>query len=84
MLNPNNDKAFFGRGYVKHKLEDYRGAILDYNSVIELSPSDAITFVYRGLAKINLGYIDSGCLDFSKAGELGDEEAYDLIKELCR
>ena len=38
----------------------------------------------RGLAKIKLGQIDSGCLDFSKAGELGHSEAYNSIKKYCK
>jgi hypothetical protein len=32
---------------------------------------------------IQLKQIDSGCLDFSKAGELGYTLAYELIKKYC-
>jgi len=38
----------------------------------------------RGFAKIKLGQKDSGCQDLSKAGEMGDMDAYDLIKEHCQ
>jgi len=48
-----------------------------------LDPKFAEAYTYRGLAKINLNYKDGGCLDFSKSGELGHEEAYDHIKEYC-
>jgi hypothetical protein len=27
---------------------------------------------------------EGGCLDLSKAGELGNSRAYDVIKELCQ
>ena len=36
-----------------------------------------------GVSKGSLGQLDSACLDFSKAGELGLGEAYDIIKEAC-
>jgi len=35
-----------------------------------------------GLSKILLGQKDDGCLDLSKAGELG-LYSYDVIKEFC-
>jgi len=31
-----------------------------------------------------LGQKDSGCLDLSKAGEMGYMNAYDAIKEYCQ
>ena len=37
----------------------------------------------RGTAKIRLGLKESGCLDFSKAGELGEQEAYNEINKYC-
>jgi len=36
-----------------------------------------------GLSKILLGQKDSGCLDLSKAGELGYAEAHETIKKYC-
>jgi hypothetical protein len=41
-------------------------------------------YLNRGIAKINLGQKDSGCLDLSEAGEMGVLKAYDLIKECCQ
>lgn len=49
----------------------------------ELNPNDAKVYYLRGILKHILGEKDSGCLDFSKASELGYEAAYDAIKELC-
>jgi hypothetical protein len=37
----------------------------------------------RGLSKIILGQKDSGCLDLSKAGELGYDRAYEAIEKYC-
>ena len=71
------------RGYCKFHLKDYRGAILDYSRAIEVRPKHAESYYGRGMAEIFLGQKDSGCLDFSKAGELGDADAYEAIKEFC-
>ena len=74
---------YFNSGNAKANLKDYKGAIEDFNKVIELNPKDAFAYNNRGLAKIDLGQKDSGCLDLSKAGELGFAEAYESIKEFC-
>ncbi|MDB4162353.1 tetratricopeptide repeat protein [Saprospiraceae bacterium] len=70
--------------FVKGKAKDFRGAIADYTKAIEIRPNYINAYFDRGLAKLNLGQKDSGCLDLSKAGELGHEEAYNLIKDFCK
>ncbi len=60
-----------------------RGEIENYNKAIEINPKDADTYYNRGLAKIELGQKYSGCLDLSKAGDLGHSEAYEAIKKYC-
>lgn len=42
-----------------------------------------LAYLNRGLAKINLSQTNAGCLDLSKAGELGQEGAYEAIKKYC-
>ncbi len=37
----------------------------------------------RGVAKLGLGWKESGCLDLSKAGELGYSKAYEAIRKYC-
>jgi len=71
------------RGSAKYNLGAYRGAIEDYNKAIEINPKSADAYYGRGLAKLGLGQKDSGCLDLSKARELGVDEAYKIIKEHC-
>lgn len=65
----------------KQRLKDYRGAIADYDKAIEINPKYADAYYNRGYAKIDLGQREGGCWDFSKAGELGDTQAYDAIKK---
>ncbi len=42
-----------------------------------------MAYYNRGLAKIQLGQKNSGCLDLSKAGELGVDKVYEVIREYC-
>jgi len=70
-------------GNAKYKLQDYKGEIQDYNKAIEIDPNHAFAYYNRGLTKILLGQKDNGCLDLSKAGELGHAKAYEAIKEHC-
>jgi len=41
-----------------------------------------LAYYARGIAKIKSGDKNGGCLDLSKAGELGFD-AYDTIKKYC-
>jgi tetratricopeptide (TPR) repeat protein len=50
-LDPQNPMAFHNRGTVKQKLEDYAGAIMDYNMAIQLAPDMANSYFNRALAK---------------------------------
>ena len=57
--------------------------MIDFNKEIEINPNNAEIYFHRGLVKILTGEKNSGCIDLSKAGELGDEKAYDSIREFC-
>lgn len=43
----------------------------DFTKPIKLKPNDTDAYYNPGLAKILLEQKDSGCIDLSKAGELG-------------
>ena len=70
-------------GLLRVSYKTLGGAIQDFNKAIELNPNNAVAYYNRGLAKIHLGQKDNGCLDLSKAGELGHAKAYEHIKDLC-
>ena len=83
-INPNcYALAYFNRGLAKSNLKDYNGSLIDFSKVIALNPKEADAYYNRGLSKLNLNQKESACLDFSKAGELGHENAYELIKKYC-
>ena len=45
--------------------------------------NNSVAYYYRGLSKIEQKNTLSGCNDLSKAGELGNAQAYDAIKDKC-
>jgi|SRR5690625_369790 len=79
-----SDNVYVYRGLAKYNLGDYRGAISDFDKHFSLfKERDPYIHYVRGLAKINLGDQHSGCLDLSKAGEIGYDDAYKAIQEKC-
>lgn len=59
-------------GIEKYELRNYRGAIEDYNKAIAINPKFSEVYCARRILKFVLGNKRSGCLDLSKAGELGN------------
>ena len=51
--------------------------------LIEINPNFTYAYHDRGFAKLLLRQKDNGCLNLSKAGELGHAEASEAIKEYC-
>jgi tetratricopeptide (TPR) repeat protein len=83
-LDPRDADAYTDRALAKAILQDHRGAIADHDKAIGLDPKNAKGYYHRGLSKIELGDKDAGCIDLSKAGELGLVKSYDMIKKFCK
>ncbi|WP_320052617.1 tetratricopeptide repeat protein [uncultured Acetobacteroides sp.] len=58
-------------------------AIQSYSKAIEEYPNLADAYYNRGLIQIYLKDTNKGCLDISKAGELGIRDAYATLKKYC-
>lgn len=69
---------------MKNDLGDKQEAVKDYNKAIELNPNDVDAYNNRGILKYEIGNQSGACEDWSKAGELGEMRAYELIKEYCK
>lgn len=82
-MNENNIDAYFMRGKAKQFLQAYEDAINDCSKIIQINPKNVDAYFMRGILRIEFGDMKNGCLDLSKAGELGDHKAYEVIQEKC-
>lgn len=82
-INENYIEAYFNRGKAKQYLQAYEDAINDCSKIIQINPKNKDAYYMRGVLRITFGDMKNGCLDLSKAGELGDMRAYEMIKEKC-
>ena len=74
-LDPNNAKAFFGRGAVHANRNDYDKAIADYSEAIRLDPQGADAFGGRSLAWSQEGEFERAIADASNAIRLDARSA---------
>jgi tetratricopeptide (TPR) repeat protein len=63
------------RGTAKAELEDFKGAIADYDKTIEIDPKLALAYYNRGLAKYFLKDFKGAIADFDKAIEINSKDA---------
>ncbi len=79
-----NPICYYIVGISNNKLGKNNEALIYLSKVIELDPENADALLARGKVNIKLGNKENGCKDLSKAGQLGKEEAYELIKKSCQ
>lgn len=82
-LMPELPHLYYNLAGILVKTGDIPGAIEQYNKAIELFPYFAEAYYNRGVAQIFIGETTTGCMDISRAGELGIENAYSVIKKYC-
>ena len=83
-LMPELPHTYYNLANVKLLEGDYPAAIQLYDKAIELFPYMAEAYYNRGVVKFMLGEKQGACMDVSRAGELGVDQAYVLIKRLCQ
>ena len=62
---------------------DHINSIESYTKAIELYPYMGDAYFNRGLVLIYLKDREKGCIDLSRAGELGVSDAYSVINKYC-
>lgn len=82
-LNENHVEAYYMRGKAKHEVEAYQDAINDCTKILEINSKNVDAYYLRGILRVEHGQLELGCLDLSKAGELGDLKAYEVIRQRC-
>ena len=82
-MDPEFQYAWYNRAFVKALKGDYWGAVGDYSKAINLDPNFADAYYNKGLLLIYLNLKTVGCKAMSHAGELGQENAYKVMKRYC-
>ncbi len=82
-LEPRNYVAYDSRQETKFALNDFAGCIEDCNMAISLNPKLANSYFFRGKVYFKNGDKVKACENWSKAGQYGTMEAYELIKQNC-
>jgi tetratricopeptide (TPR) repeat protein len=77
-------EAFTNRAGCKLAINKTQEAIIDCNTALKYDKEFSRAYYAKGIAYISIDDIENGCKNLTKAGELGLEEAYELIKEYCK
>lgn len=83
-LSPNLVYAYYNKGNIYLKRNDFTSAISCFNKAIEVRPDFGVAYYNRGIAYFQLGNMEKGVRDLSKAGELGIMSSYNVLKRMSR
>ncbi len=79
-LHPTLAYSYYNRGGLMVASEQLPEAYEAYTIAIELYPGFAEAYYNRAIVQIMMRDTRKGCIDLSKAGELGISRAYDLLE----
>lgn len=82
-LMPDFPYVYYNLGNLYCQSGDLPEAIVQYTKALEVFPNLSEAYYNRGLVLIYLKDKEKGCIDMSKAGELGIPEAYSVINKYC-
>ena len=80
---PNLPYVYYNLGNLYCLSSEHVSSIENYTRAIELDPYMGDAYFNRGLVLIYLKDKEKGCIDLSRAGELGVQDAYGVIKKYC-
>jgi tetratricopeptide (TPR) repeat protein len=80
---PDLPYLYFNLGNLYCLSKDHLKSIENYTKAIELYAYMGDAYFNRGLVLIYLKDKEKGCIDLSRAGELGVQDAYGVIKKYC-
>ena len=80
---PDLPYVYFNLGNLYCLSSEHINSIENYTKAIELYPYMGDAYFNRGLVLIYLKDREKGCIDLSRAGELGVQDAYGVIKKYC-
>jgi tetratricopeptide (TPR) repeat protein len=84
LLESNHIESYVLRSEIYLKIGNANLALTNANQALNLNTNHINALISRGKSKIYLKDLKGGCMDFSRAGELGSDLAWDLIKNNCQ
>ena len=81
---PDMPQLYFNLGNLLCLSGEMVNSIDSYTEAIRLYPAMGDAYFNRGLALIYLKDKEKGCIDLSRAGELGIGDAYSVIEKYCK
>ena len=81
---PDMPQLYFNLGNLLCLSGEMVTAIDNYTEALKLHPTMGESYFNRGLVLIYLKDKDKGCIDLSRAGELGVGDAYSVIDKYCK
>ncbi len=81
---PDIPYLYFDLGNLECLSAQFVSAIENYDMAIRLFPNMSDAYFNRGLVLIYLKDNEKGCIDLSRAGELGVADAYGVISRYCK
>ena len=75
---------YFNLGNLECLSSQFVSAMENYDFAIKLYPDMGDAYFNRGLVLIYLKDNEKGCIDLSRAGELGVADAYGVISKYCK
>lgn len=73
-LQPKEAGLYINRAFVRYKLDDYRGALADYETSITLDPVNPIPYFNRGLLRMETLDNDRALSDFTRVLQLKPDD----------
>lgn len=80
---PDIPYVYYNLGNLYCLSSEHISSIENYTKAIELYPYMGEAYFNRGLVLIYLKDKEKGCIDLSRAGELGIQDAYSVINKYC-
>ena len=80
---PDLPYIYYNLGNLYCLSSEHINSIENYTKAIDLYPMMGDAYFNRGLVLIYLKDKEKGCIDLSRAGELGVQDAYGVIKKYC-
>lgn len=84
IINPNDLESRVTRAAMLYNVQDYAGALIDYRAASRLDSKNAEVVTSVGDCFRMINRVDSACVMWRIAGDLGSKAAFDNMKIYCK